>query len=197
MVPPPVQHAVGRSQGRRVSPLRAATTLPLCQAKNAPTPRSGHRMIAFKNMLLVFGGFFDNGNSVRYFNDLSARHVTPRPASHLQACVRPRRHDLESRSHRLRSFCESAALAARPSSFALLCRGQPRSGCVFVVNEAAGTAVLYGGYFTEVVKGVEKVPLLAVLHCQWSASMQGSPLADTWQLDLTTLTWTCIKTGSG
>jgi hypothetical protein len=66
---------------------------------------------------------------------------------------------------------------------------------VFVVNEAAGTAVLYGGYFTEVVKGVEKVPLLAVVD--WSAPTQGSPLADTWQLDLATLTWTCIKTGSG
>jgi hypothetical protein len=56
-----------------------ATPRSCCQAKNAPTPRSGHRMIAFKNMLLVFGGFFDNGSSVRNFNDLSAPAMPTQP----------------------------------------------------------------------------------------------------------------------
>ncbi|CRG97240.1 kelch protein, putative [Plasmodium gallinaceum] len=35
-----------------------------------PSPRSGHRMILWKNCLVMFGGFFDNGKSVEYFNDL-------------------------------------------------------------------------------------------------------------------------------
>ncbi|GAW79928.1 kelch domain-containing protein [Plasmodium gonderi] len=35
-----------------------------------PSPRSGHRMILWKSCIIMFGGFFDNGRSVEYFNDL-------------------------------------------------------------------------------------------------------------------------------
>ncbi|SBT76059.1 kelch protein, putative [Plasmodium ovale] len=35
-----------------------------------PSPRSGHRMILWKSCIVMFGGFFDNGKSVEYFNDL-------------------------------------------------------------------------------------------------------------------------------
>ncbi|CRG99088.1 kelch protein, putative [Plasmodium relictum] len=35
-----------------------------------PSPRSGHRMILWKSCLIMFGGFFDNGKSIEYFNDL-------------------------------------------------------------------------------------------------------------------------------
>lgn len=35
-----------------------------------PSPRSGHRMIAIKKKLFVFGGFYDSGLSYKYFNDM-------------------------------------------------------------------------------------------------------------------------------
>ncbi|GBP94390.1 Kelch domain-containing protein 4 [Eumeta japonica] len=39
-------------------------------ASNGPSPRSGHRMVVSKKKLFVFGGFHDNNQSYRYFNDL-------------------------------------------------------------------------------------------------------------------------------
>ncbi|CAI5950932.1 unnamed protein product [Closterium sp. NIES-65] len=38
--------------------------------KGAPSPRSGHRMVLYKQKILLFGGFYDNLRDVRYFNDL-------------------------------------------------------------------------------------------------------------------------------
>lgn len=38
--------------------------------KNGPSPRSGHRMIAHKKKLFVFGGFYDTGVSYKYYNDV-------------------------------------------------------------------------------------------------------------------------------
>ena len=35
-----------------------------------PSSRSGHRMIALKKMLVVFGGFHDNSRDYRYYNDV-------------------------------------------------------------------------------------------------------------------------------
>ena len=35
-----------------------------------PPARSGHRMVAWKNLLVVFGGFFDTYKETRYYNDL-------------------------------------------------------------------------------------------------------------------------------
>lgn len=39
-------------------------------AQGAPSARSGHRMVAAKKQLIVFGGFHDNTQSYRYYNDL-------------------------------------------------------------------------------------------------------------------------------
>ena len=36
----------------------------------APSARSGHRMVAYKNVLVLFGGFYDTGKTTRYYNDL-------------------------------------------------------------------------------------------------------------------------------
>ncbi|XP_058066845.1 kelch domain-containing protein 4 [Anopheles bellator] len=41
-------------------------------APNGPSARSGHRMVASRKKLFVFGGFHDNNASYRYFNDLYA-----------------------------------------------------------------------------------------------------------------------------
>ena len=39
-------------------------------APNGPSARSGHRMAVSKKKLFVFGGFHDNNQSYRYFNDM-------------------------------------------------------------------------------------------------------------------------------
>ena len=36
----------------------------------APTARSGHRMVAYKNVIVLFGGFYDSGKTTRYYNDV-------------------------------------------------------------------------------------------------------------------------------
>ncbi|KAK2147837.1 hypothetical protein LSH36_532g05014 [Paralvinella palmiformis] len=41
-------------------------------APGGPSARSGHRMVACKKLLLVFGGFHDNIRDYKYFNDLYA-----------------------------------------------------------------------------------------------------------------------------
>ncbi len=35
-----------------------------------PSARSGHRMVAMKKKLFVFGGFYDSSLSYKYFNDV-------------------------------------------------------------------------------------------------------------------------------
>eukprot|EP00899_Mesostigma_viride_P019449 jgi/Mesvir1/27505/Mv07272-RA.2 len=40
------------------------------QQKGAPSARSGHRMVVFKNRIYVFGGFYDTLREVKYYNDL-------------------------------------------------------------------------------------------------------------------------------
>lgn len=37
---------------------------------NPPSARSGHRMVFYKKQLIVFGGFHDNNQNYRYFNDV-------------------------------------------------------------------------------------------------------------------------------
>ncbi|CDJ40445.1 kelch motif domain-containing protein, putative [Eimeria tenella] len=35
-----------------------------------PSPRSGHRMVVWRGLLVLFGGFHDTGRDTRYYNDL-------------------------------------------------------------------------------------------------------------------------------
>ncbi|XP_065314772.1 uncharacterized protein LOC135923769 isoform X2 [Gordionus sp. m RMFG-2023] len=44
----------------------------------APSPRSGHRMVAFKKIIVLFGGFFNNEKYCQYFNDLYLFHTENR-----------------------------------------------------------------------------------------------------------------------
>merc|ERR1712212_392606 len=41
-------------------------------APGRPSPRSGHRMIAWKKLLIVFGGFHEVHDTFKYFNDIHA-----------------------------------------------------------------------------------------------------------------------------
>nr|KAJ3420796.1 hypothetical protein HK105_005252 [Polyrhizophydium stewartii] len=38
--------------------------------KGRPPPRSGHRMVQWKHLFVMFGGFFDNYTETRYYDDL-------------------------------------------------------------------------------------------------------------------------------
>ena len=41
------------------------------RSKNPPPARSGHRMVNYKRLLIVFGGFHDNAvGDYRYYNDV-------------------------------------------------------------------------------------------------------------------------------
>lgn len=40
------------------------------KGSSCPTARSGHRMIIHKNKAVMFGGFFDDGKAVQYYNEL-------------------------------------------------------------------------------------------------------------------------------
>ena len=47
-------------------------------ASGGPSARSGHRMLALKKQLLVFGGFHDNLRDCKYFNDVHSFNLETR-----------------------------------------------------------------------------------------------------------------------
>ncbi|KAI9912616.1 hypothetical protein PsorP6_006206 [Peronosclerospora sorghi] len=40
------------------------------EVRGGPSPRSGHRMVVWRNYLVVFGGFYEAARETRWFNDL-------------------------------------------------------------------------------------------------------------------------------
>ena len=42
----------------------------LISAKGSPSQRSGHRMVVWRNFILVFGGFYDVSREMKYYDDL-------------------------------------------------------------------------------------------------------------------------------
>lgn len=46
--------------------------------KDAPSARSGHRMVLCRNMIVVFGGYNDSRKSRQYFNDIHLYNITSR-----------------------------------------------------------------------------------------------------------------------
>ena len=42
----------------------------LLDAKGGPSQRSGHRMVVWRNFILVFGGFYDVSREMKYYDDL-------------------------------------------------------------------------------------------------------------------------------
>ncbi|CEG48418.1 Protein containing repeated kelch motifs [Plasmopara halstedii] len=40
------------------------------EVKGGPSPRSGHRMVVWRNFLVVFGGFYEAARETKWFNDL-------------------------------------------------------------------------------------------------------------------------------
>jgi N-acetylneuraminic acid mutarotase len=42
----------------------------LVDAKNGPSQRSGHRMVVWRNYIIVFGGFYDVSREMKFYNDV-------------------------------------------------------------------------------------------------------------------------------
>ena len=49
---------------------RNASSSQEVKTKTGPTARSGHRMVLYKRKVVLFGGYFDNGQDIKYLNDL-------------------------------------------------------------------------------------------------------------------------------
>ena len=74
------------------------------ECKGGPSPRSGHRMVVWRNIALVFGGFYEAFRETKWYNDLflfyfaeqkwkkisfAANHFIPSPRSGCQLIVYP------------------------------------------------------------------------------------------------------------
>jgi N-acetylneuraminic acid mutarotase len=136
--------------------------------KGGPSARSGHRMIVHKRKLVIFGGFYDNGQVVRYFNDLHVFDLDTRTWLKIGAAAQSASASLAPIVKR-KDAADSTVVETAPG---------PRSGFHFFVNEEKNCAVVYGGYRKEKVKGeVER----------------STTLQDMWALDLTAFTWTMLR----
>lgn len=54
------------------------------RAPGGPSARSGHRMVLCKRQLIVFGGYHDNLQDCKYFNDVYAFNLDDRTWSKLE-----------------------------------------------------------------------------------------------------------------
>lgn len=53
-----------------VSSLQTSAWEKLEMSGKAPSPRSGHRMVIWRNQLVLFGGFHEAFRETKWFNDL-------------------------------------------------------------------------------------------------------------------------------
>lgn len=57
--------------------------------KGGPSARSGHRMVAFRKCLLLFGGFHDNLRECKYYNDVHVFNLETRVWTKIGNLTRP------------------------------------------------------------------------------------------------------------
>lgn len=86
------------------------------ESKKAPPPRSGHRMAAWRNYVILFGGFYQTLTHDRWYGDTWI---------------------FDSKGGGTWSEVVLPATATVPA---------PRSGCQFVVMPGKDVAIMYGGY---------------------------------------------------
>jgi N-acetylneuraminic acid mutarotase len=135
-------------------------------APGGPSIRSGHRMVLGKRGIYVFGGFYDNHQSIKYFNDFFKFDLDTRKWEKLGPGVAP-----GSNKGKL-TATEIAALANAPWP-------TPRSGFGFTFHESTNSIFLYGGYCTQTKKN--------------SLEESANVLSDLWQYSLQTNSWTQLK----
>lgn len=151
------------------------------ELRGGPSPRSGHRLAVSKGRLLVFGGFYDTLRETRYMNDL---HVLDLNADELKW-----------------SSPTTAVTDVVPS---------PRSGFQWVVDEADGSVVLYGGFCKApppkksgrahaVGKGKKGAKggatAAASLAAEEAYDGRGTVMTDAFRLRPDSLTWARVKKG--
>lgn len=90
------------------------------RSKGAPSQRSGHRMIALPNKLIVFGGFYDSGKHITNYNDLHVFNLEDMTWSEIKQ--------------------PSSGRDWPPA----------RAGHQFILHAKSNTAILYGGVRMEV-----------------------------------------------
>ena len=133
-------------------------------AKSGPTARSGHRMAAVRDYILVFGGFFDNLRDLRYYNDLFLfdlsmykwTKVTPAPGAPVPSP---------------RSGCAVS--------------GDPSAG-------EGGKLILYGGYFKKQVK-MQQFDSHKDKSQVEELQDSGEEYTDLWAFDLASASWETLK----
>ena len=138
--------------------------------KGKPSARSGHRMAAWNNKVILFGGFYDvdSGPSVKYFNDLWV-------LENLEPECEPQWRCLDA------GASNPTYMSNRPAS---------RSGHCLTVH--MDTLFLFGGYSVYYPPAVQT-------DKNASKTAQGIPILhnDLWKYDLHSGVWTTIKTGLG
>ena len=140
-------------------------------SKQKPSARSGHRMAAWNNKVILFGGFYDvdSGPSVKYHNDLWV-------LENLESDCEPAWRCLDN------GVSGGTYTANRPAA---------RSGhCLTVYMD---TVYLFGGY------SVYYPPSAQTSDKNSSKAAQGIPILhnDLWKYDLQSGVWSAMKTGLG
>lgn len=151
------------------------------ELRGGPSPRSGHRLAVSKGRLLVFGGFYDTLRETRYMNDL---YVLDLNADELKW-----------------SSPTTTVTDVVPS---------PRSGFQWVVDDADGSVVLYGGFCKApppkksgrahaVGKGKKGAKgggsAAASLAAEEAYDGRGTVMTDAFRLRPDNLTWARVKKG--
>ncbi len=95
----------------------------LLRAPNAPSARSGHRMVVLKKYLVIFGGYYDNLRNCRFFNDVYLFNLETQQWDEIKFT--------------------STGLIDQPS---------PRSACQMAVCAKNNSIVVYGGFSKEKLK---------------------------------------------
>ena len=129
-----------------------------------PAGRSGHRMVAYSSRyLLLFGGFIDDGSTVRFLNDLWTFDLSTRVWTNVG---RERKADVDN-----------------PNRWP-----PPRGGACLWVDEDKLTAYLFGGMTVHRAKGGGKGG-----KAKAGGVDVEEHLTDLWSLNLTTMQWTAVK----
>ena len=133
-------------------------------ASTWPAGRSGHRMVAYSSRyLLLFGGFIDDGSSVRFLNDLWTFDLQAQAWTNV---AKERKADVDNANR----------------------WPPPRGGACLWVDEDKLTAWLYGGMAVHREKGGGKGG-----KAKAGGVDVEEHLTDLWSLNLTTMQWTAVK----
>ena len=118
--------------------------LMIFRAPNAPSARSGHRMVVFKKYLVVFGGYYDNLRYFRLYFTMNNKISNKKKFYRLNRNCRFY-NDTYMFNIETNKWEETTFSAANDSP-------TPRSACQLSVCSKSNAIVLYGGFSKEKLK---------------------------------------------